>query len=463
MHAFYKLSHFISLTLSLFFTIHSVAQNQCEQDFSPTQSSELTESGVKGPRPKTPLDTTERTLSQNKVKFRKAYNRGFFKENERYISALDSKNPTRIKSFDEQKLVLESIDIDGNITEKIIYRYHFSDVEIVPTAMNFFKSLESTLAKVGPVKYPPFNKEAQMIEKGFKKEMFQGLNEAYKMNYLANHLRKSKVNPYKTHIADFSDQISEHIRLMREGLKKRKGFQFQGYKYDFVRGSKLLDELALEALKKQKEKGVTYAWWLEWNIKLAHLVSDLYLYKKNKTGIESLIEQFPDFVALPSFEDLGTMAMNKLISENVFPLGLVNEDTLVHNRMNNPYEFFRHDMVHIDYITDTYILNEGSPPYGERSFMANKEFYEKIQNLPAAQQLQAEIVYFMSTHESGAEKDHYELVPDSSFLFYSFMKERELVQLLPEDVRSSKETIRSYLKKARTFYTNLLTIQNSDR
>ena len=452
MNTFYKLLHFILFTLSLFFTINSAAKNQCEQVFASTQNRELKESeGVKGPPPKIPLDTSSRI--RNERILREAYNSGFFTETQRYISSFDgSYNPTRIKSFDEKNLVLEMIDIDGNITEKIVsLRYLSGFAKIIPTAMNSFKSLESTLEEIGPVQYPQFNKEAQMLKKGIKKEMSQGLDEAYKMNHFADYLRKSKVNPYKTHIEDFSNQIPEYIRFMLEGIKRHK---------DVAERVKLLNEMIKEASKKQKEKGVTYAWWLEWNMKLTRLLSDFnVVYKTDKTNIKSLIENFPDFVALPSFENLGIMAINKLTSENVFPLGLVNKPVPVHNSMHDPVKFFRHDMNHASYIMMTYISNNSKLPYGERTFKANKEFYEKIQNLPTAQQMQAEIVHFISTHESNAY--YYRSVPENNFLFNIFMGDRDLLQLLPKDVKKSTETIRSYLDEAGNVYRDTLNVTTS--
>ena len=442
MNTFYKLLHFILFTLSLCLTINSAALNQCEQ-----QSRELTEfKGVKGPPPKEPLDTSSK--DRNIRILREAYNRGFFTEAERYITSNISTDPTRIKSFDEQNLVLESIDIDGNITEKIMPLRDLSVVKIIPTAMNYFRSLESTLAEVGPVEYPQFNNEVQMAQRGFTEEMSEGLDEAYKMSYLANHLRKAKVNPYKTHIVDFSDQISEHIRFMQEGLKEHK---------DAAERLSFLDEMIKEALKKQKEKGVTYAWWLQWNINLTVIMSGISTSNElipDRFPIKSLIEKFPDFIALPSVANLAPMAINKLISENVLPLGLVNKPVPVHNSMYDPATFLQHDMLHADYITTNHILNQDRLPYGERSFTANKEFYAKIQNLPTAQQMQAEIVYFLSTHEAPLGESSYEFVPNG--IFNRFMRDKNLLQYLPEDVRKSEETNRSYLDEAVNFYRSLL-------
>ena len=400
--------------------------------------------GVKGPPPKEPWDTTHPQLSKSHVKIREAHNRGFFKEDERYIFSSGS-YAKRIISFDEKNLVLENVDlIDGNITKEIMPISSLSSANANPVVMNFFKSLDSRLAAIGPVKYPPFNKEAQMLEKGIKKEMSQGLDEAYKMNHFADYLRKSNVNPYKTHIEDFSNQIPEHIRFVREGLKGHR---------NAANRVKALDKLVLEASKKQKEKGVTYAWWLQWNFKLTSLLDETPL--ASHSFDETLIKAFPDFVVLPTFEDIGAMAINKSVSENVFPLGIVNKPTSADGEKLEPIDFFQHDEGHARTIIDTHSKNEGRLPYGKESFIANKEFYEKIQNLPTAQQTQVETVYFFMTHEDGKLYD----AASSNFGDAErvlFQRDESLLRLLPEDIRHSDEAINSYLKEAQYIYRNLL-------
>ena len=429
MNAFYKLLHSILFTLSLFFTINSAAKNQCEQSLSSTQSSELKESeGVKGPPPKKPWDR------------------------ERYIFLFDH-TEIRIKSSDEKNLVVERVDLmDGNITEEIIPTSYLSDIDtnymkITPTKMNFFKSLESRLAAVEPVEYPPFNKEAQMLKKGIKKEMSKGLDEAYKMNYFADYLRKSNINPYTTHIEDFSNQISEHIRSVRKEIKEYKG--------EASERVKALDKLALEASKKKQEKGVTYAWWLQWNTKLTSLLNERGLNASivDNSFNNNLIAAFPDFVLLQTFEDLGVMAINKSVSENVFPLGIVNKPVVADGLQFRPFEFFGHDENHAYAIIRTHNKNESRFPY-----KASKEFYEKIQNLPTDQQTQAEMAYFFITHENA------KLYDDASKNFGSseinlIMKDESLLRLLPEDVRHSEETIRSYLDEAGNVYRDTLNEQ----
>lgn len=301
------------------------------------------------------------------------------------------------------------------------------------------------IEEVGPVIYPQFDKEVRAVKKGFKEEMFQGLDEAYKIVYLAEHLRKLKINPYKTHIVDFSDQISERIRFIQGGMRKN------GNKAD--EKLKTLDQLALEAEKKQKEKKVTYAWWLKWNNQLIALLSikdDEYLQLANAGHIKFFIKYFPDFIILPTLEDLGIMAMNKFTSENVFPLGFVDKVAFADGIGWTPYSFFDHDINHARSILRTYI-NNGHFLYGRNSSITSKEFYKRIQGLPTAQQLQAEIVYFLTTHEEYNLYDVY-----SEIVFKPYFLNDRLWRVLPKDVRRSQKQTALYLKKARRVYKKLL-------
>ena len=486
MYAFFKLLRFILFTFSLFFTLNSTAQNHCKRTFSLFQNKKLVKSsignaksiinsfnwrafsresieseagGIRVPRPRKPLNTnkSERpTKTKHDVTLRKAYNRGFFKEDERYILPQNIINngfsPARIKSFQRNSLVIEEVDMDGNIIERTIPSSLLSRFSAHPIAISFFKSLDNQLAEVEPIQYPQVNKEAQMRKQGFKNEMFQGLDTAYEMTDLANHLRQSKVNPYETHIADFSDQIPERIRFIREGLEGN----IEGN--NFSEKSELLNKLALEAVKRQQEKRVTYAWWLIWNYKLISLLGVKnynQLYRQNNTSIYSLIQAFPDFVVLPILEDLGAMAINKLISENTFPLGLVNQTTFADGQESQPTYFFYHDALHAQRILQSHVDNNNFP-YGTSSSMTTKELYEKIQSLPTTQQQQAEFIYFFITHEKGLLYDDMNMATFFGNVYQATQKDDSFSHLIPEQNRQSVEKTISYIRAAESVYKNLL-------
>ena len=335
------------------------------------------------------------------------------------------------------------MDTDGNIIEKKVSSQsdYLNGAIINSVALNFFKSMDSQLAEVGTVRYPRFNKEAQMVEQGFENDMFQGLDEAYRMSYFADHLRKSNIHPYKTHIADFSDQIPERIRFIREGITG------DGEKTKVAERLEILDKMALEALKKQQEKGVTYAWWLKWNKKLMSLLdveNFNQLYVANDPDIGFLIQAFPDFVALPTVEDIRAMAINKSISENVLLLGLFNRPTYADGQTFMPHNFLTHDMGHARNILNRHI-EHSNYPYGEGASVTVKEVYERIQTLPPTQRIQAEIVHLVVIHEV------YDAYSDINPRL--FFRDDSLLNLLPENIRdSSASAIRAYLREAESLY-----------
>ena len=199
---------------------------------------------------------------------------------------------------------------------------------------------------------------------------------------------------------------------------------------------------------------MTYAWWLNWNERLSGVYNkDEYRYGRD---IDFLIQVFPDFVALPSLGDLGVMAINKLTSENISPLGLVNKPTFADGQKYTPFHFFGHDYNHARNILKNQAGNSNFP-YGRSTSMTAKEVYEKIQDLPANQQQQAEFVYFYITHEREVV---YDVVPDSGkFLkdiYQRIQQDKSLFQSLPEHIRRNEQLIPSYIKEAESVYRNLL-------
>ena len=240
--------------------------------------------------------------------------------------------------------------------------------------------MDSQTKEVKPVQYSQFNREMEAEKQGFPREMFQGLDEAYKMNELANHLRNSNINPYKTHIEDFSNSIPERIRYIREGIQtkekmlKRLGLFWKGEEDLFPQVKKrlkALDELALEALKKQREKGVTYVWYLEWNQKLSQLATRRRLddwFDFQRDFLSDLIESFPYFVCVPTTQSFGIMAFNKSISENVFPLVVSNTIVFADGLDFTPIHLFNHDTFHSRIILQSHIQNNNFPYGKHRSY-----------------------------------------------------------------------------------------------
>ena len=325
------------------------------------------------------------------------------------------------------------------------------NVNIEPPSVGSVKSPRPEgFEEVGLVQYPKFNKEADMAKQGLHPGMFQGLDEAYKLNYLADHLRKSNIDPSKTHIEDFSKQILGRIRHVREDaidaietLSKSQG----------ERRERLFDELALEASKRQKEKRVTYEWWLQWNYRLTQALEPRSLSKMAE--LEDIINQFPNVVALPTRKDLGIMAINKSISENVFPLGIAVNSRYADGVDMDPSYFFTHDINHI-----ILIAKPNRREVYDNSSTTLREFYEKLQNqdIPVAQREQVELVHFLLTHELGNPGivfSNGDFLVNNPTLMNQFMRDETLLQFIPQHLRNSRDETEEYVREAGDVYTRL--------
>ena len=434
---------------------------------------DLVSGSVKGLQPKKPLDTVDSDLSKGAIQFREAYNRGFFTQNERYISIVNyaenqgsmHTHSVYIKSYDGDRLVIQEVGIDGSIRERKLSDDEILQASVSPIGRGFFESMDSPTKEVGLVQYSQWNKQMEAEKQGFQGEMVQGLDEAYKMSELASHLRNSNINPYKTHIEDFSISIPERIRYIREGIQtkekmsKRLDLVLKGEENLFPQVKKrlqALDELASEASQKQREKGVTYVWYLEWNQKLSQLATRQKLYDEfshlDRPLLSDLIESFPYFVHIPTTQSFGIMAFNKSISENVFPLGVSNKIVFADGLDFTPHHLFNHDTLHSRNILQSHVQNNNFP-YGKNRSMTAQEFYNKLQNadIPLDQKKKAEIMYFFNAHDVGNLYDDTVNIPVEKFT-----NDESLLQLLPESVRRDKEKIQSYLEEAVDIYENIL-------
>ena len=422
------------------------------------------------------LEALDEKLAKGAVQFRSAYNKGFFTENERYIAiiylgrsqiSIQTKS-VYIKSFDGDNLVIEEVDIDGNIIERTLSDNEILRAHINPIGRQFFNSMDSQLEEVGSVQYSHFNEEAKAVQQGFSEEMFKGLDEAYRMSELASHLRESNINPYKTHIEDFSASIPEHIRHTQESIQTKEKILknlirfWNGTDNDLFSKVKkrleALDRLASEALKKQQEKGVTYAWYLEWNFKLSQLASrgasdsDNVIPDEGKIIFSDIIESFPYFVAIPTIQDIGIMGFNKSISENVFPLVFSNKVVFADGREFSSGELFFHDILHSRVILQSQVRNDNFP-YGKHTSLTNLEFYNRLQSadIPQTQRQQAEMFYFIHVHDKGLLYDDPVSIPIGRINV-----DKSLLELLPENIRGDKEKIQSYLIEVEEVYRGIL-------
>ena len=283
-----------------------------------------------------------------------------------------------------------------------IYQYSLAN----PESEAIFVSAESNREKIHSryLRLPsPTNKEAQLAEQGYKDSYKLGIDKVDEWVAVRKQLEKMKANPRITHIEYFANQIPAHIAHIRKGLENnyfpRKDWH----------GSKLeqlsrLEDLEIEAQQVTSEKKVTYEWWLEFNFRLAYLMSGWTAnLKENSADIGSLklsMHFFPLMIIMPDMQTekgLGVIAFNRAGLEGVYPAGLINQTFLNVHQGLPAYTFFSHDVFHSFFQGGNRIHREHS--VGHRLF--HKRLLDNIENLPFEQRKKAEIIYFLMTHEYG--------------------------------------------------------------
>ena len=283
----------------------------------------------------------------------------------------------------------------------------------------------------------------------------KGVDSADRMVSLAQKLRNSQINPKTTHIPEFADDIPKYIEWIEEGIKK------SGKNVE--EKLKILDDLKKEAVERINNQQVTYEWWLNWNWRLSQYENPE---SQNITSVlRALSETFPDAVLLPTTSDLGITAMNKSISQRVFPIGLSNKPTVVDGELMAPHTFFIHDISHAqDYLS----IKRKHTASIEEDFNIN--LYQEFQklDLPLEQREMIENIYFQIWHEMEGIKilkvgNKFDVRFSSSDpqiqmdgTIGPFQKEGYFRELLPDSVNAdSPEDIQNYLEDSMNLFGRL--------
>ena len=272
------------------------------------------------------------------------------------------------------------------------------------------------------------------------------MDEADQMVNLAQKLRNLQINPRMTHIPEFADDIPKHIELIEEGIRKSGK--------DGEEMLKTLADLKKEALEKIRNQEVTYAWWLEWNSSLARIEYGNQGNPLNRT-LNEAIDSFPDIILLPTTSDLGITAMNRDISQRVFPLALQNKTVLVDGKSYDPFDLFYHDVAH----AREYLLSKESVTSSiEERYNIN--LYQEFQKLKFSSEQSERInnIYFQIWHEMEMRisEDLTVTLPSKARLVYRFQKEGDLRELLPDSVNAdSKEAVGKYLDESMSLFERL--------
>ena len=293
----------------------------------------------------------------------------------------------------------------------------------------------------------------------------KGLDEANRIIQLAKRLRDSQINPHTTHIPEFADDIPKHVSFMKEGVEKS-GEEKEAQ-------LKALAELEKEALEKAKNKQVTYEWWLRWNEHLsissstntdadsltstinAVITSGYYI-------VPDIVPRFPDVITIPTTSDFGIQAFNRSLSQNVFPLGVVNQATFADGILMTPHAFFVHDARHSTRTLDK--SEDSTLSKIENNFNIN--LYQELQKLDLSleQQEMIGLVYFTIWHEQildiqpvqdRTEPTKFEILLNNRMI-RRFQNKNGLGRLLPVSVNAdSKEEIEAYLNESIQLFEQL--------
>ncbi len=310
--------------------------------------------------------------------------------------------PGKIIGATKTGLLIQVIDLSGQVRTITVPLNYKARIKISEHSKElFFRHFLSAVKKVDSPPPYGFSKSQQSLKaKGFSSVFYEGLDKANALLRLGLHLRNSKINPFKTHITPFENQIGPLIAHIRAGIKSSSSAVESRLK--------ILERFEREIRKKAKEKNLTYAGWILFHYRLSYLVtppaeriapaSQFWMTEEGLTKhltknmireyqqpIE-VIYMFPEVIVLPTIRDLGIMALNNTIATGVTVAELPNK------KKNTwyPDTYFRHDFNHI-------IMG-----YANKN-TSLQNLYEKLKRFlksASVQQRQmAEMVYFL-IHEN---------------------------------------------------------------
>ena len=292
------------------------------------------------------------------------------------------------------KLLDKSIVEDG---------YYLKDIKVTlnPEMELVFLAVQSTRRKISISDLnlpPPRSRETQLREQGYKPSYIAEIDKVNEWAIVRKQLQKLRANPYTTHIEYFADQIPAHIAHIRKGLEDNYSpkEESQGNRSDQLQKLKDLEEEAKQAVADEK---VTYKWWLEFNNKLAEVISGMHdpqTVREVQAIIEATLSYFPLKAVIPTIkEEIGIITFNRASLEGVYPASLINRQTIeADGQTYSAFLFLLHDHFHAS-LDGNQIYREYS--FGHRLF--HKRLLQNIEGLPIDKRKKAEVIYFLMTHE----------------------------------------------------------------
>ena len=414
-------------------------------------------------------------------KFRRAFRKGKFKGDERYISVpLGFGSFAKVVQINETGITVNLITYNGQIKTLLLSNGDASRAKVSKTAKHWFERMEVAPDSVGPFDIPSFHEEEHLKALGFRKIFYAGLNEVKQLKYLAQLLREANINPFTTHIKDLVPLIDRTLVFIEKGIQEQD------------RNAKKMLEILIsfktEAQEKMEKQEVSLYWWMHWHLRLARLTSltsylsidesdyswwrtetgwDQYLNDIMATGnfyyppenksiirLARAVMRYPEQTFLPLLKNLGIIALNEASVDEDFAIQITNKRKMVDGGSLNPFSFLEHEWSHIR------IVN--SERKNKKMFSQFYSQWRKVRDtVPREQREMVELVFFCLLREVGegvnlADPTHVATV----FLrdIPRFLNPDDLQAFLPPDLlshpkddRTPKLTykiIENYLKKS---------------
>ena len=315
-----------------------------------------------------------------------------YRELEDTLNAYISRDASQVRLFDNTLTILLRNSF-------IVAEYNFSLAH--PELESVFLAAKSTRKRINSseLNFPSFpSRKESLSRQGYRTSYMEGIDHISEWIIIRKQLKKLRANPRTTHIEYFADQIPHHTAHIRKGLENNYSPKEESH------GSKLeqlqkLDNLELEAKKTILEERVTYKWWIDFNFKLAVLMSGRSTFSLLDSRM--YLDLFPIKIIMPviqTTESLGILTFNRANPEGVYPVGLINRQSTtekVHGGLDAVL-FFVHDLQHS--------LFSSNSAYSEYSafghYLFHKRLLDNIENLPQEKRKKAEVVYFLMIHEN---------------------------------------------------------------
>ena len=370
----------------------------------------------------------------------KAGNKVFFSFEKAMKNGLLPKNPT-VKDYREIEDILDAYIsshfdptfdwkstpywmIDGTIFGKGREYYNFAGLlenSLIKGVHNFrlasseleaiFLATSSTRKKIDFSELnlsSPTRMEITLAEEGYKVSYIRGIDQVNEWVVVRKKLQELRANPRTTHIKYFVDQIPSHIAHIRQGLKNNysPNIGFSGSKLEQLKRLEVLEKEAEQAIIDER---VTYEWWLEFNIKLARLMygrMSISLNEGDRSLIATGLSFFPIMMIMSTIQikkGPGIITFNRNGVTGTYPAGLIAQNTAKADKRTFPApDFFGHDVSHAH--------QEGNQLYLKYSVghhLFHKRLLTNIEGLSPGKREEAEVVYFIMTHENRGKNISY--------------------------------------------------------